>query len=231
MKQLLTLLRWDTIHLYRNQLISISVILGLIYFGLFYLIRDFTNADDFLVLLIYNDPVITGYVFAAVLLLFERNQNTLSALSVSPLRLSAYLWSKALVLSFLAWIIAFMMTLAARGGDVHWFHFSFGVLSSTLLFVFAGFAITAGCTSLNALIARSVPIFVVFALPFLGLFEIVNTTIWYLIPTYPGILLIKTAFSTAEVPIVVYSYTYGTLGVAIFYLWAISRVSNKISLS
>lgn len=231
MKQLWTLMRWDFIHLYRNQLISISVFLALIYFGIFYLIKDLDNADNFLVLLIYNDPVITGYIFAAVLLLFERNQNTLLALSVSPIQLSAYLWSKGIVLALLAWMVAFFMTLAIRGMDFHFVHFSFGVLSATLLFVFCGFALTARCTSLNSLIARSVPFFIIFALPFLGLFKVVTTSIWLVIPSYPGAILVKAAFSETEIPMILYSYVYGTLAVAVSYVWALSRIKNNLSLT
>ncbi len=231
MKQLLTLMRWDWIHLYRNQLITISAFLGLVYFGVFYLIRNLENADNVLVLLIYNDPVITGYIFAAVLLLFERNQNTLLALSVSPIKISAYLWSKGIVLSIVAWLVALAMTLAARGWDVQWLHFSFGILSSSLLFVFTGFAMTSGCTSLNGLIARSVPVFILFALPFLGVFQIVHSFIWFLIPSNPGVMLIKAAFYTTDTSVILYSYLYGTLAVVISYYAALNRVKKNLSLT
>lgn len=230
MKQLFTLMRWDFIHLYRNQLITISLFLGLIYFGIFYLIRNMDNADNFLVLLIYNDPVITGYIFAAVLLLFERNQNTLLALSVSPIRLSAYLWSKGIVLALLAWIVALCMTIAIRGWNFHFLHFSLGVLMATLLFVFCGFALTATCTSLNGLIARSVPLFIIFALPFLGLFEIINSNLWLLVPSYPGTILIKASFSEIKGAMIVYSYAYGLPAVAVSYFWALYRIKKNMSL-
>lgn len=230
MKQLLNLVRWDFIHLYRNQLISISIILALVYFGIFYLIKDLANADNFLVLLIYNDPVITGYVFAAVLLLFEKNQNTLLALSVSPIKLSAYLWSKGLVLAFLSLSVALCMTLAIRGLNFHLLHFTFGVLSATLLFVFCGFALTASSTSLNSLIARSVPFFIVFALPFLGVFKIVESPFWYFIPSYPGVLLVRGALTEISFLNLLYSYSISILAVLATYFWAFSRLRKNLSI-
>jgi fluoroquinolone transport system permease protein len=222
-------MRWDFIHLLRNQLITISIILALVYFGIFYLIKGLGNVDNFLVLIIYNDPVITGYVFAAVLLLFERNQNTLQALSVTPIRLSQYLWSKAIVLSILAWVVALAMMVATHGWGFQFIHFTAGVCLATLLSVFCGFILTAGCTSLNTLIARSVPFFVIFALPFLGIFRIVETPLWYAIPSYPGALLVKAAVSGLPLGDIIYGYLFGAAAVIVSYFLALSQIKKNLS--
>lgn len=96
MKQLTQMLKWDLILLQRNQMITISFLIAGLYLGIFYLLKELGNLENVLIIMIFNDPVITGYLFAAVLMLFEKDQNMLVALSVSPMRFTHYLWSKAL---------------------------------------------------------------------------------------------------------------------------------------
>jgi len=229
MKHLLHLMKWDVIHLLRNQMLAVAIFLGLLYYVIIYLIKDLGNVDAFIILIIYNDPVITGYSFAGVLLLFERNQNTLEAMAVSPMQLPLYLWSKAVVLSVLALIISFCMALAAHGWCFNFLHFSTGVVGATLLSCFCGFALTAPCTGFNGFIARSIPFFLLFALPFLGLFDIFRSAVWYFIPTYPGLLLIKSAFMEVSKWDLIYAYGVSIAVVAGSYYYARYRVKKYMA--
>ncbi|MCB0553945.1 MAG: hypothetical protein KDD02_10365, partial [Phaeodactylibacter sp.] len=54
------------------------------------------------VFLIFNDPMGLGLMFIGALYLFEKNENTLQALSVTPLRAWQYLASKTITLSLIA---------------------------------------------------------------------------------------------------------------------------------
>ncbi len=229
MKDLLTLMRWDLVHLFRNQLVTVSFALALCYYGIFYLLKDLGDLDNFLILLIYNDPVVTGYIFAGVLLLFERNQHTLQALSVSPIKISHYLWSKAIVLSLLALLVGLFMVVAIHGWDIQYFHFSYGLISATLFSAFCGFAITANCTSFNSLLARSIPFLILFALPFLGVFNILTSFFWYFIPSYAGIILIKASLQDVSNGMILYAYIVGTLCVILSYYLALSIIKKNLS--
>ena len=120
-------LKWDAVLLYRNRLFHIALLIALIYTGVFFLLKPLGNLDNVLVVLIFNDPVVTGYIFGGVIWLFDKNQHTLQAVSVLPVRRNLYLLSKILILSGLAVLVSVVMALAARGLDFNWFHLIFSV--------------------------------------------------------------------------------------------------------
>ncbi len=80
MKQFAYLFRWDLIHLQRNQMIAVSVLVAAAYLGIFYLLRSLGNLEGLLIVMIFNDPIIMSYFFAGTLLLLEKDQRTLDAL-------------------------------------------------------------------------------------------------------------------------------------------------------
>lgn len=205
MKQLAQILKWDLVLLQRNQLIAISFLIAGIYLGIFYLLKDLGNLENILIVMIFNDPVITGYLFAAVLILFERDQNTLAALSVSPMRFTYYLWSKALSLTLISTMTALVMAWIGHGFQIHYLHFITGVAGSTILFVWIGCMIGFKVSSFNHLLMLTIAFLVPTALPFLAFFDVWHHPLLYLIPSYPGILLLKAGFQ----PIILGEYLYG----------------------
>ena len=219
MKQLIHLLRWDFVHLQRNQMISISLLVGAVYLGIFYLLRSLGQLENLLIVMVFNDPVVMSYLFAGVLLLFERDQGTREALSVAPLSWEAYLWSKALALSVVATGVALLMVWVGYGFALNYLHFLAGCFGTSLLFVWLGCIAGKQSDGFNAYLVRSIGFFVPVALPLLSLFNVWDHPLLYLIPSFPGILLLKASFQSIELWQYYYSYLYLLLASAsVFYV-------------
>jgi len=195
MKYLPILFKGDLVLLYRNQLFSISMVIALLYTGLFYLLKPLGNLSNLAIVLIFNDPVVTGYLFAGVLWLFDRNQHTLQAISVLPVRLEWYLFSKALVLSLLATLVAVIMTVAMKGWAFNPVHLILSTFLSAFLFSSFGFAIGALSKNFNQFLMYSIPFFIVAGLPLLPLFGIGRFVHFLLIPVTGGVAVMQAAFN------------------------------------
>jgi hypothetical protein len=200
MKTFLTLLRWDLLLLHRNQLFIFSAAVAAVYIGVFHLLLPLGDLSALLIVLIFNDPVITGFLFGGILWMFDKNQNTLQAISVLPLPLPLYLLSKATVLSVLATVLALAMVLATRGLAVHWVPLLAGVFFSAFTFSYAGFAIGALSRNFNYFLLYSLPLFLLTGLPFLGIFNVTDPVLWAWVPTFGGISLLQKAFYGPSVP-------------------------------
>lgn len=220
MKQLAHLLRWDLLLLQRNQMITVSLLVAAAYLGIFYLLKSLGNLEELLIVMIFNDPIIMSYFFAGALLLLEKNQRTLDALSVTPLSTGAYLWSKGLAQALIATGTALLMTWVGYGWGFNHVHFVAGTLGSALLFAWLGCLMGRRTVGFNAFLVRSIGVFIPVALPMLLLFEVWDNPLLYLLPSMPGILLLKASFE----PIAAwqYFYGYGYLGLALvlIYYWA-----------
>ncbi len=194
MNDLRHLLKLDLMLLHRNNMFVLALVVSVIYVGVFYLLAPIVNLDLLVVILIFNDPVITGFLFAGVLWLFDKNQNTLQAVAVLPIRTELYLWSKALILTSLAVAISFIMAIAIRGLHFDGVRLLLGVGGATLLFAGLGFLLGARSLTFNQFLMYAIPFLVVMGVPFLALFDI-GDMLWYQVfPSAGGLGLIKSAF-------------------------------------
>jgi len=199
MNTLVPFLRLDSTLLFRNKLFHISAIITIIYIGLFYLLKPLGNTHIPLIVLIYNDPVIMGYMFAGVLWLFDKNQNTIQAISVLPISKSNYIISKVITLSILAVILSFIMALSAVGIRFNPIHLTISVFLSSVMFCCLGFIIGSISSNFLAFLMKSLPVFILFATPVTVLFDGVNPVYFILVPSLGSILVMQSAFVAVEV--------------------------------
>jgi fluoroquinolone transport system permease protein len=198
MSHLAKLLHWDIILLHRNMLIFISAVVAAVYVGIFYLMQPLGSLDFILALLIFNDPVVTCYIFAAVLWLYDKNQNILQAVSVLPLKIEIYLISKILILSSLATIMALIMALATNGFNFNLAHLVLSVFLSGFIFASLGFVIGANSKNFNQFLLYSIPFLILAGLPFLRLLGIGEIYYFAWLPSTGGIELLYSAIDGAN---------------------------------
>ncbi len=227
MKQFAHLLRWDLIHLQRNQMIAVSLLVAAAYLGIFYLLKSLGNLEELLIVMIFNDPIIMSYFFAGTLLLFEKDQRTLDALSVTPLDSGAYLWSKGLALALIATGTALGMTWVGYGWRLNYLHFGVGTLGSALLFAWLGCLVGRHTPGFNAFLVRSLGLIIPVSLPLLLLFGVWDHPLLYLLPSMPGVLLLKASFEPIATWQYVYGYGYLLLALALTYSWGRKRLSQQ----
>lgn len=226
MKQLLHLLKWDLMLLQRNQLVAISLLIAGLYLGVFFLLKSLGNLENVLILMIFNDPIITGYLFGGVLLLFEKDQHTLAALSVSPLSFKYYLWSKAIALTLIATLTALIMVWTAYGLVFNYLHFIASVAGSTLFFVWLGCGIGVKARGFNHFLIQTIAVLILVAVPFLALFGVWQSSLFFIFPSYPGLLLLQASFKSLAVWQYIYSYTYLLLCLVVVFFWCKNKFNH-----
>lgn len=208
MRTFFHLLKWDLRLLHRNNLILLSAVVAAMYVGIFYLLKPLGNLHTVLVVLVFNDPVVTGFMFAGIMLLFDKNQNTLQAMRVAPFPLPWYMFSKALLLAGLSTITALIMAIAAIGPHFHYGHLAAGVFLSALFFTFCGFIFGLYARTFNHFLLYIIGFLVPMATAFLHLAGI-GSAVWYMpVPSFAGLVVLQAAFGPVPVWQLVYGYAY-----------------------
>jgi fluoroquinolone transport system permease protein len=222
MNRFYSLLKLDILLIVRNRILLIIGIISALYALILGVIPTWEN-NYLIIALIFSDPVMIGFLFTGVMVLFERSGNTLQALSVSPVRPDEYLWSKAITLSVIATAAATVMALAGKGYAFNLLALIPAVLLTSVLFVFIGFAGVSRVKTFNQYFIFIPLYFIPALLPFLGFFGIYHTPFWYLIPTHASLILFRAAFDgLSEIAPweIIYSIIYLPLCIWLALLWA-----------
>lgn len=183
--------------LLRNQIISISVIVSVLYIAVFQLLNTSLNTEKVLILLIFNDPALLGFLFIGVLVLFEKNESTLLALSVSPISIHLYMISKVTSLSLIALGCCYAMLFACNSSGINVFHFTTATLFTSAIFSFLGFLTVSGEQVFNDYLIKAVGVIVFLSIPFLDFFEVVTSPFFKLHPTQAVLALYSFTFSNS----------------------------------
>lgn len=207
MKILLSTILWDLKLQIRNNILTVAIVIAVLYTSIF-LLLNLKGYDDILAALIFSDPAVMGFLFIGVLVLFEKNANTLEALVVTPAKIWHYLFAKAISLSIIALIICFAMVFAGHGFNLNYGYFILAALLSSILYILIGFIGVARVNSFNQYIII-IPLFLTpIFLPYLNFFNVTDTYLFYIIPTQASLLLFKAAFSEIGVFDIIYSISY-----------------------
>lgn len=176
---------------------------------------------DATVLLVVTDPTLLGFYFIAALVLFEKEEGVLAALVTTPLGDRGYLASKVLTLSLLAVVASTIVVVLGHGASPPGLALLAGtVAASASLFVLAGFVAVARFDSINEYFIGAVGWGTVLFLPLFGYVGVVETRLFYLLPTQATLLLVEGTFR----PLSAWQYGYGVavlaVGNAVAYAWA-----------
>jgi fluoroquinolone transport system permease protein len=194
MKVLLKLIKWDFVLQIRYNIVTIAIIIAALYILLLKSLPN-VNIDQLVILLVLSDPVMFGVMFIGVLVLYEKDNNTLSALIASPLTASHYLWSKAISLTLIAVPIALAISIVGYGLKLNYIHLLLAVTLTSIAFVFLGFIVVSKAKGFNQYIIKFVLFTLPVSIPILAIFDISHSDLFYLIPTHATILLLKSAFN------------------------------------
>ncbi len=222
MARFISLFKLDFILLIRNRVLLVAGVITILYSGVMQILPE-KNFILVITTLIFTDPVMLGFLFIGVMILFERGGNTLQAISVTPVRSREYLWSKALTLTLISLVAGLIMALAGVGLHFRSAYLVAAIGLSSLLFIFLGFVGVSRVKTFNQYFIF-IPLFMTPAfLPFLNYFGITDTWLMYLIPTQASIILFTAAFDYSQTVAPadqIYSLTYLPLCIWGAYLWA-----------
>lgn len=228
MSRLMAAMKTDITIQNRNSLYRIGIGIALLS-G--YIVSQITTAAALPTMI----PIIMLFVvggstllYVAGLLIFEKDEGTLNALIVSPLRRSEYLWSKIITLSFLATLESAILI----GLSVYLLSLSNTIASFNIPILFIGIVVMAVAYTLLGiiLIVRYkqitdflVPVLVlaiILQAPFLYFSGLIPNPLFLLIPTSAPTMLMQGAWGNLELWQWVYALGYSAVQLVVLTLWA-----------
>lgn len=229
MMQFAKQLRWQFVILAKNNLISISIAVTVLYGLIFYFIKDLGNVDKVLTLLIYNDPALIGLMFVGLSVIMEKNQSVLPALFVAPTNVHVYLITRILSLSIVGSLCALGMAWFGLGFNFHFLHFFFGVFGTCLLFSICGVLVVSFATDFLQFLLRSIPLLFLLSVPLLNYFELTDIRAFYFTPIQGCLNLVTQSYSdTMAIDQLVYGYASIAIWAPLLYIPVYRIFKSKI---
>lgn len=228
MNTFLKQLKWQFILLQKNNIVSISFVVTIIYGLIFFFLKDVKYIDELLVSLVLNDPAVIGYFFIALFIYTEIKHGVLNALFVTPVNTHQYLISKILALALIGTICSIGLVLSVKGLNFDIFNYIVGSFSICLFSAIIGLITLTFASEFLNFALLSIPVFFFFTgislLSYLGTIDIGDFK--YLLPVQGGLDLIDNAVSNTRIN---YGYVYISLSVAIilFYVIAFRLFTKK----
>ena len=176
----------------------------------------------------------TAMLYVAGMIIFERDEGTLHAVIVSPLRTSEYLWSKILTLAVLATLesvtmVGGAMLILTLAGTVPWPNVPIllvGIIGISLIYTLMGIVLIVRYKKITDFLIPMAAIMSVLQLPFLHFLGLIEHPVFLAIPTSAPTMLMQGAY----VPLASWEWIYGIVYTAAmvggFTVWAY-RAFNK----
>ncbi len=157
---------------------------------------------------IFVDLTVTGFYFLAGMVLFEKAEGTLLALVVTPLRFWEYLAGKVLTLTALAVVITLIVTALTWGTAVNLPLLIVATALASAFWLVVGFVVVAPYDGVSAFLVPASLITLIACVPLLAYFGIVDSPLFYLWPTWGGLLLTRGGFQVLSAWRLVYGVVY-----------------------
>jgi len=207
MKTFVNLLKLDIKLLTKHNLLAVSLFLAAFYIVLFK-IFNINNYYPLISATIFSDPSMLGFIFIGVMVLYEKGQHTLQAISVCPIKFEYYIWSKAIAMTIMALPICFGIIFSAHGFNFNYAAFILGVILTSLLFSLLGFIGVAHVQTFNQYIIIIPMFFMPAIIPLFDSFNLWFHPLFYLIPSQASLLLFRATFEKLSPGEWIYSIVY-----------------------
>ncbi len=229
-KRLIGTVFWDLRLQVKYQILTVAAVVTILYTMIFkLLVRD--EFDEILVLLIFTDPVMLGFIFIGALVLFEKGSHTLDALVVTPLRISEYLFSKVISLGLIATVCALVIAIAGHGLRFNYFLFIYGVFITSAIVTLLGFAGVSRMRNFNQYFIIIPQFLAPLALPLLNFFQLTDSWLLYILPTQATLNLLWASFHPISTSDMVYSLIYLPVWLLLSYNYAAYSFRRHIMVS
>lgn len=229
MKALAQQLKWQFILLQRNNIISISIAVTLIYGLLLFFLRSTANIDKVLVSLILNDPTVIGYFFVALAIFTEVKHQILPAIFVTPVNTHHYILSKSLSLSVVGLFCSLGLAISVKGLSFDILAFSIGAFGISILAALLGIIVLSYSDDFLKFALLSFPVFLpVVNLPLLHYLNGIDLGfVIHLLPIQGGLNLIAESLIENSA-LSWFSIISLAIWIPLFYIGAYRRFSSTM---
>ncbi|MCK9630210.1 MAG: ABC transporter permease [Methanoregula sp.] len=219
MKHLASMIRWYFLLDYRFYIFHISFVTVLLWS---LLLNAFPHANRGTIVsaLILLDPAILGFVFIGALVLYEKTNRSLQALTVTPMEIREYLLTHITTLTAIAILASFLLLVMTMGVAVNYLYFFAGVILTSVFFVLAGFVAVSRFTSVNEYFIAGAVTLLILNIPLIHHFGLSNSWLFYLFPTHASLLLLSGIFEPVTLTDSIYALLMLSACIAICYVLA-----------
>lgn len=219
MRRLAATLQWDMKlqirHGFYYAVVFVALILVLVLIQL-----PETALRNIVPALLIENMVVTTFYFIGGQVLLEKNEGSLEAQVITPLRIDEYLLSKTGSLSLLALIETLVIVVLSTGLNFKMLPLLGGVLLLGGMYCLYGFWVVARYDSINEYLMPSILYTLGFSVPMLDHFGLVKSWLFYLHPVQAPLVLMRSAFTAVQPWEVIYGVLYASLWVGLIYLAA-----------
>ena len=226
MSNLKNMISWEFILLYRYKIIHISILSMFLYFLSTQAVQSLQDQTQIHTVLLFFDPAIIGIVFVGALVLFEKSENILQALVLTPMKTDDYLLSKIISLTILSIISATVfisLMVIFNETEFNIFYLITGIILTSVMLILLGFIIVSRVQNINGYLLGIIISFLALTFPpLLDLFGLFENPVFYLWPTQASFLLFDGVFlaSNLELWEIIYGIGYQVLWIGILYYLA-----------
>ena len=225
MSNLKNMLKWEYTLLYRYKIIHISILSVFLYFLITQAIPEMNNTV-FHSLLLFFDPAIIGIMFVGALVLFEKSENVLQALVITPMKTDDYLLSKITALTILSIISAsiFVTLLYVFSNvDFNVIYLVLGIILTSVMLILVGFIFVSRLKSINEYLLAMIILFLGLTFPpMLHLSNLYENVIFYLWPTQASFTIFIGVFNETSLEAweIAYGIVYQIFWIVLLYYFA-----------
>ena len=169
---------------------------------------------------IVSNEMMTTFYFVSALVLLEKSEGTLRALTITPLRIGEYLWAKIGSLMLLATAEMLALVVLANG-----FHFELvplivGMALLGTIYTLIGVIAVVRFDSINQYMIPSAGLVTVLILPLIDQIGVWHSAVFYLHPIYAPLLVIRSAFTTISTPELLFGLVGSLVWISVLFVLA-----------
>lgn len=224
---MLNSIKWDAYLIYKYGIATVAIVISALNCVAIALYHTQVS-EKLIVVLIFSDPVMYGFLFTAIMLLFEKDSGTLPVLAITPLTNRRYILSKALTFSILSLIISLPIIIVAQPSEFHLLWFILAVVLSSALFIFVAIIGVSFVKNFNQFILIIPIVLAPVCLPFLNFFGLMEGFWFYLIPTQACLILFQASTGYVLPFEIIYAIIYLVLLIGFTYRWALISYQKRI---
>lgn len=198
--RLVSQLRWDLVMQVRQGFLTAGTVVA----GTWVLVVARWVDDGFLAWapsFVLGNLAITSFFFAAGLVQFERQEGSLQALWLTPLRPDEYLASKSLSLGLFAVIETVIILAASFGLTLPWIPLVLGMVAMSVIYTLIGIAMVLRYDGISEFILPASFVIALLELPALDALGIWQSPLLWLLPTRPPLAVLEWAVAPERISV------------------------------
>jgi fluoroquinolone transport system permease protein len=236
MTRLISAMKTDVTVQVRNNLYGIGIGVAVLIAGL---LSQLANPAELAVTIPVTMLLVVGgstLLYVAGLIIFEKDEGTLNALIVSPLRTSEYLWSKIITLTLLATLEAAIMVggamlIMSRSSEVTIPNIPIlllGIVAMGVLYTLTGIVLIVRYQQITDFLVPVLVMAMVLQAPFVHFLGIIEHPAFLIIPTSAPTMLMQGAFVQLTTWEWAYVLTYTAALIIGLTIWAYRAFNTHI---